>query len=493
MTALSKFLVLLAIFLLASLGDAFLNHARLDHLIRFVEPMSKPTNKPTVEPAKQTTSKRGKYSLSEKQDAELPSKITSNTSYPFEAVHGVSHVHVKYIVTGQVTIRDGRDNEIQSMCPDLSLPQPSNWQGSKQRSSKHACLVLFSSFCAIGAGLKCGVHPHQVLATSSSTRGLCHGKKSEQAECIAFAQMHGLCHDKKSEQAGCIASAQIQMPYSLAAYQTNPTTPSCASTFQLVVASLVWLSNATSACARHSSSNKSSCTSGFNCQFIVESVFEGAQACDVAPASISRHRRHRHIQRSALIVVSVDSKTSFHLCKDFRIFCEGKWERKVTINTINMNDLHNGFVGSIGLGLSSFVALIKCISLVSFVSDISGFGFLLGVISHVNGFSLDGLKHIDRVSHHISLAGHITDMGLVGFIGLGISFIGLGVGYTGLVNLIKLVELIGFIGLNFLVGQISLFGLIGLIGFVDLVGLVGIVGLGGIIGIGGFGGLSLVG
>jgi hypothetical protein len=33
MTALSKFLVLLAIFLSASLGDAFLNHAWLDHLI----------------------------------------------------------------------------------------------------------------------------------------------------------------------------------------------------------------------------------------------------------------------------------------------------------------------------------------------------------------------------------------------------------------------------------------------------------------------------
>jgi hypothetical protein len=38
-----------------------------------------------------------------------------------------------------------------------------------QQSLKHACLVLFSSFCAIGVGLKCGVHPHQVFATSSST------------------------------------------------------------------------------------------------------------------------------------------------------------------------------------------------------------------------------------------------------------------------------------------------------------------------------------
>ncbi len=33
MTALSKFLVLLTIFLSACLGDAFFNHAWLDHLI----------------------------------------------------------------------------------------------------------------------------------------------------------------------------------------------------------------------------------------------------------------------------------------------------------------------------------------------------------------------------------------------------------------------------------------------------------------------------
>jgi hypothetical protein len=37
-----------------------------------------------------------------------------------------------------------------------------------KQSSKHACLVLFSSFCAIGAGLKCVVHSHQVFAKSYS-------------------------------------------------------------------------------------------------------------------------------------------------------------------------------------------------------------------------------------------------------------------------------------------------------------------------------------
>jgi hypothetical protein len=39
---------------------------------------------------------------------------------------------------------------------------------SMKQSLKHACLVLFSSFCAIGMGLECRVHSHQVLAQSSS-------------------------------------------------------------------------------------------------------------------------------------------------------------------------------------------------------------------------------------------------------------------------------------------------------------------------------------
>ncbi len=89
---------------------------------------------------------------------------------------------------------------------------------------------------------------------------------------------------------------------------------------------------------------------------------------------------------------------------------------------------------------------------------ISGFGFVLGVISHVNGFSLDGLKHFDPVGHDISLAGHITDMALVGIRGFGlVSLVSLGgfglVGIIGL-SLISHYGLIGFIGLS-----ISLIGL----------------------------------
>jgi hypothetical protein len=55
MTALSKFLVLLGIFLSASLGDAFVNHARLNHLIQFDASMSNPTNEPSCFPYRKPT------------------------------------------------------------------------------------------------------------------------------------------------------------------------------------------------------------------------------------------------------------------------------------------------------------------------------------------------------------------------------------------------------------------------------------------------------
>jgi hypothetical protein len=90
MTALSKFLVLLAIFLLTNSGDAFMNLssaagnlARVNHLVQFVEPMGKPTNEPTIEPTKT----RVAYS-EPKQDAELPNKITDSTNtHPCELCH----------------------------------------------------------------------------------------------------------------------------------------------------------------------------------------------------------------------------------------------------------------------------------------------------------------------------------------------------------------------------------------------------------------------
>jgi hypothetical protein len=97
MTALSKFLVLLALILLASNANAFTSLSPVAgsqvqeiHLIQLQQPMSYLTNEPSCKPIRKPikqmdldaelpnilSSKQVKYSLSQKQDAELPSKIT---------------------------------------------------------------------------------------------------------------------------------------------------------------------------------------------------------------------------------------------------------------------------------------------------------------------------------------------------------------------------------------------------------------------------------
>ena len=252
MSALSKLLLLLAVFQSATNANAFTNLSpvtgnlvRVNHLIRFDESMSNPKNKPSREPTceptndsmvnDQTTNPRLEW------DAELPNILspkrgkystiaisitqnTSNTSYTFEAVNGVNHDHDKIKVDKRVTFSDERDSEILSESPVQYNSQSNDSNGLRRsaeravssrrevcfhskisfkqikRSSTHACLVLFSSFYAIGADLKCRVHPHWVLAISSSKR----------VRGNASTQSRGLCHDKTSEPAGCIASAQIQ-------------------------------------------------------------------------------------------------------------------------------------------------------------------------------------------------------------------------------------------------------------------------------------------
>jgi hypothetical protein len=98
MTALSKFLVLLVIFLSASYANAFTSLSSVAgnqvwgiHLIQLQQPMSNPTKKPSCEPIREPTKwmyldaelptnpsqKKSQVAYSEpKQDAELPSKIT---------------------------------------------------------------------------------------------------------------------------------------------------------------------------------------------------------------------------------------------------------------------------------------------------------------------------------------------------------------------------------------------------------------------------------
>jgi len=58
MNAMAKFLVPLTINLSASLGDASVNHARLNHLIRFQQPMRDSTNEPSCDPIREPTNNR---------------------------------------------------------------------------------------------------------------------------------------------------------------------------------------------------------------------------------------------------------------------------------------------------------------------------------------------------------------------------------------------------------------------------------------------------
>jgi hypothetical protein len=119
-----------------------------------------------------------------------------------QAVGNVESRHVKTRVNNRVTFSDKRDYEIRSESPVECNSRPNEWRmpdkinldssglrrsdrsavlsrrdtvyshstkclKSVKRSSEQACLVLFSSFHAIGAEVKCGVHSHQVLAKIS--------------------------------------------------------------------------------------------------------------------------------------------------------------------------------------------------------------------------------------------------------------------------------------------------------------------------------------
>ena len=140
--------------------------------------------------------------------AELPNILSP------KPVNRVNHDHDNIKVDKGVAFSDERDSDILSKSPVEcnSWSNDSNglqcsaeravsswWEvffnsrisfNQIKQSSKHACLVLFSSFCATGAALNGGVHSHQVLATSSS----------QQVRGIETTQPRGLRHDKNQSE-----------------------------------------------------------------------------------------------------------------------------------------------------------------------------------------------------------------------------------------------------------------------------------------------------
>ena len=206
---------LLTIFLSASLGDAFVNHARLNHLIRFQQPMSDPTNEPSREPINEPTNDRMNdqttHGMNEQTEVPLQqsgthansidswqcqmeiNKVKSNKREPITSHSSIkrdkstptfqlvvasvsnkrepiaSHSSIKYLLTSQV---------------------PPFWAELVRASSKTAQRAI---------GSKC---------KSLQSCGHCHDKKSEQVGNRASTQLMGSCHNKKSEQVGNPASTQ---------------------------------------------------------------------------------------------------------------------------------------------------------------------------------------------------------------------------------------------------------------------------------------------
>ena len=133
-----------------------------------------------------------------------------------------------------MTFSNKQDNEIHSKRPDSSNSRP-------KRSSEHACLVLFSSFCVIeGAGVKCGVYCHQVIVKSLSNKmnlyssGLQPKFKSVRQINLGSSGLRPtvLLKAKRSSEHACLSLAKSSSLSS--------------STFQLVVASVNQISKAKS-------------------------------------------------------------------------------------------------------------------------------------------------------------------------------------------------------------------------------------------------------
>jgi hypothetical protein len=199
MTALSKFLVLLAIFLSAGYANAYLslnqvagNQVQVNYLIRFEE-SNKQNCKLSQEPTNDQT----------KNEVQPSTSYTSytfeavngvNTSYTFEAVDGVNHNHGKIRLNNQVMFSDERYDEIQSESPFECNSQP-------KRSLAYTCLVLFLSFCAIGVELKCKVHSHQVLVKNSSKQAGGNAPIQSNMKCNTF-QMVANEHTHFSQTTG---------------------------------------------------------------------------------------------------------------------------------------------------------------------------------------------------------------------------------------------------------------------------------------------------
>ena len=214
MNAMAKFLVPLTIFLSASLGDAFVNHARLNHLIRFQQPMRDSTNEPSCEPIREPTNNRmeiDKVKSNKREPIASHSSIKRDKSTPtFQLVVAsvsnkrepiASHSSIKYLRTSQVP-------PFWAELVRASSNKTAHCTMNNLRQSRS--FIVDVSIDSWQCRMEIDELNFQRVGNSFSTQlvGSCHDKKSEQVGNSASTQLVGSCHDEKSERAGCIASTQ---------------------------------------------------------------------------------------------------------------------------------------------------------------------------------------------------------------------------------------------------------------------------------------------
>ena len=177
--------------------------------------------------------------------------------------------------------------------------------------------------------------------------------------------------------------------------------------------------------------------------------------------------RRRDLDISKLIVASINSEISFHICDNCRIFREGVKGATVIPNGLFGRNLAFGLISAFGQNLA--------FDRTTAFGLIMAFGYItVGccITLQLRNGRIDRNDLVDHIG--LDLFGY---NGLNGFIGLGVSFIGLG--FVGFISL-------GLVDIAGLIGQISLIYFIGLDGFI---GVIGISGLSGIIGIANHNGL----
>ncbi len=291
MPALSKFLVLLAIFLLARHANAFTclspiarNQVPGNHFIQFEESISKQKNEPSYEsnskPIKQIdldaelpnnlSQKKSQVAYSEpKQDAELPSKITDSTN---TQIRGLCHDKkselepfadkpgIEQEINHPIAPAND-DSQIWQMPTTIKLDSSELWQPSNTEvlattmtnQNAHLCLASPQSFSSahvpfstihsnLSSRLTSWVQSLAVKVQVSSTP-----KVSRHA--FALLAFEPVTSTTQISSAKTVLKAMAEMQPSANSNKVNNassfyTKPS--STFQLVVASVDWISKAVS-------------------------------------------------------------------------------------------------------------------------------------------------------------------------------------------------------------------------------------------------------